>query len=138
MLNRLIICFVFVITNSLFTISQSRAQNVNISNDSIHWELLRKSMNFISKDSIDESKFFIKVMDYDKQLDNIKNLDSNSIMMLLQDKETDWATNLLLYAIHFRSADLFFVFRIKTRLEWIEYTKEDDIKYWSKIYSKEI
>lgn len=108
---------------------------VMISNDSISWELLRKSINNLSNDSIEKSKFFIKLKNYEKQIEYIKMLDNNSIMKLLQDEKTDWATNLLLYAINDRDADLFFVFRVKTRLVWIEYLKEEDLKYWSKLYS---
>lgn len=111
-----------------------RNEIVMISNDSISWELLRKSLNILSNDSIEKSKFFIEIKNYEKQIEYIKMLDNKSIMKLLQDEKTDWATNLLLYAINNRDADLFFVFRVKTRLVWIEFLKEEDLKYWSKLY----
>jgi hypothetical protein len=61
---------------------------------------------------------------------NFSKLSKATIMQLLADTATDWATNLLLYEKYDRDAYLFSTV-IKTRKEWLP-VKKSDIAYWKK------
>jgi len=62
---------------------------------------------------------------------NFDKLSKATIMQLLADTTTDWATNLLLYEKYDRDAYLFSTV-IHKRKDWLP-VKKSDIAYWKKI-----
>lgn len=55
-------------------------------------------------------------------------------LQLLEDENTDWAANLILYDIYERDAAL--LARRDDKNRWREYMKYEDIDYWKEILSK--
>lgn len=60
-------------------------------------------------------------------------LDCNQIMFLLKNKRTDWNTNLILYQIYNKDASLFI--NMKSRKDWIKFSKFEDIVFWEMKFS---
>lgn len=107
-----------------------------------------KLMNFITNDSISYTSVLIpdtttvpfasnqrifveNITDTDRE--RLKKIPLETWLQLLEDKNTDWAANLILYDIYERKAAMFVKF---DKSIWQEYMKEEDIKYWKEELNK--
>ena len=76
-------------------------------------------------------------MDIDSSLySKVKHLSYSNSIKLLRNQTTDWATNLLLYAVYKRDAKS--LDTEERRDEWLKCGKKTDIKYWRKFLSRKI
>jgi hypothetical protein len=107
---------------------QDKATFVN--NKTIKFHVVRKSMELIDTNMIVPSKYFIRVELNNKQRSVIKNYTSADWMKLLNNVQSDWAANLILYEMHERDAFLFWSV-VKNKERWRLSAKEEDIKYWN-------
>jgi hypothetical protein len=120
-----------------FIIFNAYAQNYNyILNDSIKWELRYRSIQLIDSNKISPSHYQIRINNPINNYIEYSNFDSITVDMLLNDSLYDWATNLILYSIYKRNANMFFAFKILNRDIWVDYFKEKDIQYWRSFFSK--
>src|SRR5947209_7344851 len=120
-----IISFLFLILNSV--IAQNKTKFLN--NSSIRFEIWRQSLQMIDSNKIISTKYFIEINLNNKQRRILKSLSKKDWIRLLNDNNSDWATNLVLYDIYKKDAFLFNSV-LKTRNEWILSNKSNDISYW--------
>lgn len=78
------------------------------------------------------SQYIIRVELRKSQRDEVGKLKKNDWILILNNKNTDWAANLILYDICKRDATLIYSSAWKSRSDWILLFKNDDITYWEK------
>lgn len=94
------------------------------------FEVFKGSTAIFDNANKNPSALYLKV-DLPKNVkDNFYKLSKTTIMQLLHDPATDWATNLLLYEKYKKDAYLFLEV-IHARKDWLP-LKKNDIAYWKK------
>ena len=113
------------------------AQSPIIRNDAI-----RFTMTFTSYSVLDSvyspMKYHILIENQPGQiiLDHYAQMDTSLIFSLLDDKNYDWATNLILYSLYDVNAHILYAFDIKTREDWIGYFQDKDIVMWHNFFKR--
>jgi hypothetical protein len=59
----------------------------------------------------------------------IKDIKKDQWLSLLRNDESDWAANIILYSLYKKRAAIFWS-AVKTRQDWIEKSRKDDLNYW--------
>lgn len=127
---------------SIPTFAQSSAENIVKKH---HIEFVNNKIKFTvgwaSKKSKENGlmvgygdRFFLELTD--KQIQKIKLLNCDELLILLKDNDTDWATNIILYYIYEESAALFYPEYDDTRKKWLRFSKDNDIEFWTEKFSK--
>ena len=122
--------FLLLISISYNAVSQNTNQFSWIKNSTIQYNFIRTSMRLIGKDSLVPSKYIITVGLTSKKKQTLKKLSKDEWLNLLNNPDTDWAANILLYSLSEKDALVFFAV-IKTKPDWDKCCRTDDIKYWS-------
>jgi hypothetical protein len=124
--------FVYSISFLFFVLTTVKGQKkiAFIKNETIKFQVLRKSMEFIDTNNIVPSKYLIRVDLNEKQQKEVKILTKEDWMKLLKGIHTDWAANLILYYMYERDAFLYYSF-INNKERWRLTEKKNDIQYWS-------
>lgn len=94
------------------------------------FEVLRHSTEIFNKMNKNPSALYLKVVLPKNVKENFGKLSKTTVLQLLTDTATDWATNLLLYEKYDKDAYLFSTV-IKTRKEWLP-IKKSEIDYWKR------
>lgn len=83
-------------------------------------------------------KYHIFIENQPKQiiLDYYAQMDTSMIFSLLDDKNYDWATNLILYDLYGINAHLLYAFDIKTREDWLGFSQDKDIVMWHDFFKR--
>jgi len=108
-----------------------------------------KLMNFMTNDDIDyaivlrldtttapfSSNYRVSVENItETDIEKFKKIPMETWLQLLEDENTDWAANLILYDIYERDAAL--LARHVDQNRWREYMKYEDIDYWKDMLNK--
>ena len=117
-------------------ICQSDKLFAHLSNDSVRLKILRVSPNFIDNGKVSTPKNLIKVTITSVDSKGLKKMKRSDWIKALNDPQTDWAANLLLYDMYRKDATTFIV--TKKREEWVISNKESDIEYWKKSSSNNL
>ena len=64
----------------------------------------------------------------------VKQIAPETWIILLNNKKSDWAANLILYSLY--NKDAFFLSRYDERELWIKHIKEEDLDFWKKKFMK--
>jgi hypothetical protein len=128
MKNKLLILSIIITFNIGFVSGQIKERNFLLSDTK--FEVLKHSTAIFDSTNKNPSSLYLKVDLPQNVKDNFSKLSKATIMQLLADTTTDWATNLLLYEKYDRDAYLFFTV-IHTRKDWLP-VKKSDIAYWKK------
>ena len=67
------------------------------------------------------------------QVQKIELLTCEELLLLLKDNKTDWCINLILYHIYEEAAGWFYF--ENNRKEWIRFSKDNDIQFWTEKFS---
>lgn len=59
----------------------------------------------------------------------IKDIKKDQWLSLLRNDDSDWAANIILYSWYKKRAAIFGS-AVKTRQDWIEKSRKDDLNYW--------
>jgi len=94
------------------------------------FEVLRHSTLILKSINKNPSALYLKVVLPQNVKKNFSKLSKATVLQLLTDTATDWATNLLLYDKYERDAFLFSTV-IKSRKEWLP-IKKSEIDYWKR------
>lgn len=128
MKNRLLIFGIVTILKVGFANAQIMGKELILSNTK--FEVLRHSTAIFDSTNKNPSALYLKVDLPQNVKDNFGKLSKATVLQLLADTATDWATNLLLYEKYNRDAYLFFTV-IHARKDWLP-MKKSDIAYWKK------
>lgn len=128
MKNKLLMLGIVATLNVGFVNGQAKEKK-NLLSDT-KFEVLRHSTAIFDSTNKNPSALYLKVDLPQSVKDNFGKLSKVTIMQLLADTTTDWATNLLLYEKYDRDAYLFFTV-IHARKDWLP-VKKSDIAYWKK------
>jgi hypothetical protein len=113
---------------------QDSTCKLKLSNANISYTIYRYGMDFTSNYA-PKSNMVIETNIKDTvYLNKLKNLKVEQWLCLLNNLESDWAANLLLYQFYEKDAILFSV--NKKREGWIGFRKEEDLKYWKTFLEK--
>lgn len=116
---------------------RTKAQNPIIQNNSIQF-----TMTFTSYSVLDSvyspMKYHILIENQPRQiiLDYYAQMDTSMIFSLLDDKNYDWATNLILYDLYDLNAHLLYAFDIKAREDWLGFFQDKDIAMWHDFFKR--
>jgi hypothetical protein len=128
MKNKLLILSIIFTFNIGFVSGQIKDRNFLLSDTK--FEVLKHSTAIFDSTNKNPSSLYLKVDLPQNVKDNFSKLSKTTIMQLLADTATDWATNLLLYEKYERDAFLFTQV-IFSRKDWLP-VKKSDIAYWKK------
>lgn len=64
----------------------------------------------------------------------VKNITSETWKVLLNNRHSDWASNLILYSLYDKNAIL--LSRNDDRELWSKYFKKEDLDFWNSVFSK--
>jgi hypothetical protein len=128
MKNKLLMLGIVATFNVGFVNGQANEKK-NLLSDT-KFEVFRHSTAIFDSTNKNPSALYLKVDLPQSVKDNFGKLSKVTIMQLLADTTTDWATNLLLYEKYDREAFLFFTV-IHARKDWLP-MKKSDIAYWKK------
>ena len=110
----------------------ANGQNADISryvkNNAIHFDVINTAPDF--ENGIYYSGYVLVVNSLDsvgKLL--VKAIKKDQWLSLLQNDQSDWAANIILYSLYKKRAAIFWS-AIKTRQDWIEKSRKDDLAYW--------
>lgn len=126
MKNKLLILSIITILNISFADAQIK-DTLSLLSDT-KFEVFRKSLMTRPKPEL--PGLFLETKLPQNVKDNFGKLSKATIIQLLTDPATDWATNLLLYEKYQKDAYLFSTV-IHTRQDWLP-MKKSDIAYWKK------
>lgn len=127
MKNKLLILSIITILKISFANAQIMEKELLLSNTK--FEIFRHS-TVIDSANKNPSALYLKAELPQNVKDNFSKLSKATILQLLADTATDWATNLLLYEKYERDAYLFTTI-IHVRKNWLP-MKKADIAYWKK------
>lgn len=122
----------------LFSFSKlnTAAQNTIIPNDSVNFAIAFTSFSLLDSVYAPIKWLILTETACDKfALNNYAKMDTTTIFSLLDNPDYDWATNLLLFDLYDVNALFFSAFNIKTRADWLEYFKEQDINLWRAFFT---
>lgn len=100
-----------------------------IDNDSIVYSMEYKSVEYEGDSIINPSEYIVVIDLTKEQKEEILKLSNTDWQNLLEDKNTDFAANLLLYCFFKKDATLL---EGVSRDEWLKCCKSSDISYWKK------
>jgi hypothetical protein len=103
-----------------------------IQNDSIQYTLAYVGSQLLDNNQLIPSKWIIVVGIRSKQEKIVKAMKRDEWIRLLSDSNTDWAANLILYALYRKDAVLYNSV-IKSRKDWVNLDRDKDVTYWKKI-----
>ena len=125
-----IIILFFIQINILF--GQTKFKLNDLSKDSIEYNLLLKSSKgangLLKNDGV-----FISIRFDTIEKQYLKSLKYGEWIRLLQNNQSDWAANLILYCLFEREAAIFN--NGFKREDWVKTMKNEDIVYWKKFLS---
>lgn len=129
MKNKKIVVSIFLSVSVSFVSGQVLNLSNRFNNDSVRFT------TWIVQPDWDKDQFYSETIVQVKSLDSadwneIKRLDRESWLKLLNDSRVDWIANLALYELYRKDAGIFRV--IKTRDNWITSRRKGDIAYWEK------
>lgn len=128
-------CMLF--TSLLFCLFATAQSPTFIHNDSITFAVLRKSSEFVDNKGYEPISYKLRVKITREQREICKQISNDEWLGLLQDENTDWAANLILYDLFEKDA-LTYLKTYKNRTVWIQLGQRDaDIKYWKNRLTKE-
>ncbi len=128
---------IFLVFLFLHNSMRAVAQSPIIQNSTI-----RFNMTFTSYSVLDSvyspMKYHIFIENQPKQiiLDYYAQMDTSMIFSLLDDKNYDWATNLILYDLYGINAHLLYAFDIKAREDWLGFFQDKDIAMWHDFFKR--
>jgi hypothetical protein len=80
-------------------------------------------------------KYHVRVENLsNSEIERYKSFSLETWLKLLNDENTDWAANLILYDIYDRNA--FMLAQNNNKNTWRKFMKQDDIKYWKQSLKK--
>lgn len=123
---KLLILSIIIIFKIDFLSGQTKEENFLLSDTK--FEVFRRSLMTRPRPKL--PGLFLETKLPQSVKDNFNKLSKATIMHLLADTTTDWATNLLLYEKYEKDAYLFTQV-IHTRKDWLP-LKKSDIAYWKK------
>ncbi len=101
-------------------------------NDSVKFELVYRRINRNEKNNL--SQLFLETILHDTVKSYFFKLKDSQLVSLLNEKQTAWATNLLLYEKYREDPTIFQ--STKTIRQWELKTKKIDLNYWNNFLKK--
>jgi hypothetical protein len=129
--NIVTVLFLLIVNVS---IGQKNPGNKYINNKTIAFRIFTTSLDAQSRDSVIPSQNVIKVNLSDEVKLKLKKNSAEEWLELLNNKNTDWAANLILYELYEKDATKFMV--ITSRKKWESKYKSIDTHYWSNFFAK--
>ena len=117
----------------IFLVFTSEAQNDStkfsfINNERIKYSIVLMACNSCAPIKNIGDRVIINLSKEEK--DVIKKMRYSDWKYLLNDNKSDWAANLILYSLY--DKDAFLLSQYNKRQLWVEYLKNDDLKFWRK------
>ncbi|MEL6848372.1 MAG: hypothetical protein AAFP92_07630 [Bacteroidota bacterium] len=116
----------FLFCPTVYYAQQPRDIRDWMNNEDIEFEIIRISANLFTRPP-SPSKYIVEVSLSDKKLNEASVFTTTEWLTLLDDPTTDWAANLVLYAMSEKDA---FLYVNLTEKDWRLVRREEDIKYW--------
>lgn len=120
--------FLAILCNSYRSTSQNTGLCLLVKNENLRFTIWNISPVFNDSEIIVEPNIVVHVSIPDSIKRRFKNISVNEWINLLENIESDWAANLILYEIYEKNA-LVFEF-VKKREDWVRMYRKEDIEYW--------
>lgn len=107
---------------------QNTDVNKYVRNDAIRFDVINTAPDF--ENGIYYSGYVLVLNGLDsvgKSL--VRDIKKDQWLSLLQNDQSDWAANIILYSLYKKRAAIFWT-AVKTRQDWIEKSRKDDLAYW--------